>query len=290
MEKTAGDNSQPQTPAQHAARSPSRAPSSQPPKLLRATHRRPLGLPGRALRGGRSGPCLEHSHGHGRRTPAPPQPTPTQQLRRLEHGSPPHPSRRLAPPLWPPPPGATAPGPPSSSPGAGSVGGDGTRGGSRLPRAHLPPIQHCLRPAERHTPPTQCAPLPPPSHTAEAPGGLSVFLTHRPGHPQCNHRRTGGPARLRQGPRGMPQRGASLAHPCPVTPTGTGDITDPRHRPGQEGQVRPGGPLARPPDRARHPDRDPGPATPHHPTSKAPGHTNKNTLTSAHHHHVTAAP
>ena len=43
----------------------------------------------------------------------------------------------------------------------------------------------------------------------------------------------------------MPQRGASLAHPAPVSPTGTGGVTRPRHSPGQEGQDSPRGPSAR---------------------------------------------
>ena len=87
----------PQPPPPRATRSPGRAPPRQPTQLLGATHRHPPGPRGRALRGGRRGPCVDHCHGHGRRTGAPPQPAPTPQRGRLERGGPPHPSRPLPP-------------------------------------------------------------------------------------------------------------------------------------------------------------------------------------------------
>ena len=114
----------------------------QPPHLLRATHRHPPGLPWRALRGGPSGRCVDQSHGHRRITPAPPQPAPTPRQGQLERGGPLDPFRPLPPPPWPPSPGPTAPRPLRSDPGAGSVGRDANRGGSRLPPAHLLPVQH----------------------------------------------------------------------------------------------------------------------------------------------------
>ena len=46
----------------------------QPPQLLRATHRRPTGPPGRVLRGGRGGQRVDHSHGHGQHTLPPGSP------------------------------------------------------------------------------------------------------------------------------------------------------------------------------------------------------------------------
>ena len=60
-----------QPPPPRAATGPSRTSPRQPPQLLRATHQRPPGPPGRVLRGGRGGPRMDHSHGHGQRTPAP---------------------------------------------------------------------------------------------------------------------------------------------------------------------------------------------------------------------------
>ena len=75
--------------------------------------------------------------------------------------------------------------PPKQQPRAGSVGGDGTSGGSRLAPAHLLPVQHRFRPVERNTLPTQRTPLPgttPPSNTA--PGELGVFSGRPPGRPQ----------------------------------------------------------------------------------------------------------
>ena len=45
----------------------------------------------------------------------------------------------------------------------------------------------------------------------------------------------------------MPQRGTSLAHQRPVSPTGTEGTTCPRHPPRQEGQDWPRGPPVRPP-------------------------------------------
>ena len=108
------------------------------------------------------------------------------------------------------------------------MGRDGTRGDSRLPPNHLQLVQHRPRLTERNTSPTQRTPLPgtpPPTHTAEAPGRLGVLSRHPPGCPKRNHRRTDGPrgpAPLRQEPQGVPQRGASLARPLPVTPAGTG--------------------------------------------------------------------
>ena len=59
-------------------------------------------------------------------------------------------------------------------------------------------------------------------------------------------------------------------------------------RPRRPTQAR--GPASAPTIRARHPDRNQGPATPHKPTSKPLGYTNSNTLTSAHHHHRNVAP
>ena len=66
-------------------------------------------------------------------------------------------------------------------------------------------------------------------------------------------------------------------HP-PPTPT----------RPRRPRQVR--GPANAPASRVRRPDQGPGPATPHHPTPRPPGHTNNTATASAHHHHRTAAP
>ena len=60
----------PQPPAPRAARGPSRTLPRQPTQLLQATHRRPLGPPGRVLRGGRSQPRVDHSHGQGQHAPA----------------------------------------------------------------------------------------------------------------------------------------------------------------------------------------------------------------------------
>ena len=68
--------------------------------------------------------------------------------------------------------------PPHSSPGTGSMGGDGTGRGGGLPPTHLPPIQHRSRPAERSALLSQRTPLPsraPPSHPAEAPRGRGCF-------------------------------------------------------------------------------------------------------------------
>ena len=274
---------------------PAAPPVRQPPQLLGVTHRCRSGQPGRALRGRPNGPCVDHSHSRGRRTPATPQPTPTPQWGRLERSGPPHPSRPLPPPPWPPPPGPTSPSPLSRNPGAGSVGGDGTRGGGRLPPAHLPPVQHRFWPAEGNSLPTQRTSLPgkpPPCHTAETPGEQGVFSGRPPGRPQSNHCRTDGspgPARLRQGPRGMLQRGASLEHPRRHPRGDRGDHPPPTPtRPRRPRKAR--GLASAPANRAQQPDRDPGPASRHQPTCKAAGHTNSNTLTRAHYRHCTAAP
>ena len=162
------------------------APLGQPAQLLRATHRHPPGLPWRVLRGSPGRPCVDHCHGHGRRTPAPPQPATTPQRGRLQRGGPPHPSHPVPAPPWPPPLGPIAPDSLRSSPGAGKVGRDGTRGGGRLHPAHLLPVQHRFWPAERGSLPTQRAHLrsTPPSHTAEGPAELGAFLGHPPGRPQ----------------------------------------------------------------------------------------------------------
>ena len=103
---------------------------------------------------------------------------------------------------------------------------------------------------EGNTLPTQRTPLPgkpPPPHAAEPLGGLSGCP---PGRPRRGHRQADGPHRpalLRQRPRDSPPRGAPLARPLPVAPTGTGGFTRPRHPPVQEDQNRSGGPPARPP-------------------------------------------
>ena len=141
------------------------------------------------------------------------------------------------------------------------MGRDGTRGDSRLLPNYLSPVQHRPPPTEMTTLPTQRTPLPgttPRTQGAEAPVGLGVLSGRPPGSPQRNHRRTDGPrgpARLRQGPGAVPQRGASLASPLPVPPAGTGGITRFRHPPGHDDQDRSGGPPARPPTRRGNPAR-----------------------------------
>ena len=193
-------------------------------------------------------------------------------------------------------PDPTTPNPPHSSPGTGSVGGDGPGGGGRLPPTNPPPVQNRFRPAERNTLPLSALlyPAPPPAQTqADAPGGLGVLLGQPPDRPQRSHHHTDGPrrpARLRQGPRGMRQEGASLARPCLVNPMGTGVTTCPRHPPGQKGQDGRSGPSSAPASSARASDWDLGPATSQHHTSKAPGHGSINTLPNAHHHHRSATP
>ena len=124
---------------------------------------------------------------------------------------------------------------------------------------HLPLVQHRFRRAERSTLHTQRTPLTsssPPSRPAEVPGELGVLSDHPPDRLQRSQHRTDGPrrpARLRQGPQGMPQRGPSLAHPRPVNPMGIAGTTFPRQQPGQEEQDGPRGPPARLTIRARPP-------------------------------------
>ena len=70
-------------------------------------------------------------------------------------------------------------------------------------------LTHSAHSSTQHTPPP---------HAAEALRGLGVLSGHSPDRPERNHRRTDGPripARICLGPRGMPQRGASLARPLP---------------------------------------------------------------------------
>ena len=114
---------------------------------------------------------------------------------------------------------------------------------------------------KRNTLPTQRTPLPgtpPPSDASEAPGGLGVLSGRPPGRPRRDHRHADGPhgrAHLRQWPRGAPPRGAPLARPLPVAPTGTRGFTRPRQPPGQEDQDRSGDPKARLPAGRHTPTR-----------------------------------
>ena len=134
----------------------------------------------------------------------------------------------------------------------------------------------------------------PPPHAAEAPGGQGVLSGRPPGRPRRDHRRKDGPrgpARLRQRPRGAPQRGVSLARPLPVAPTVTRGFTRPRHQPGQEDEDRSGGPPARPPagrsaptrtrvqPRCTTPRPDPRAHQQHHPHQRPPPPPYHSTLT-----------
>ena len=106
------------------------------------------------------------------------------------------------------------------------------------------------------------------------PEGWASFSGRRAGHLQRNHRRTDGPrgpARLRQGPRSVPQRGALLARPLPVTPAGTGGITRPGTQEAKKAKTSQGA-RQRARQQGAAPRPGPGPSDAAPPHSETPGY------------------